>query len=260
MSEQKILKDSPSTTSSPVSADGPSASPSLDGPPTDPSGPEVAPASPSAQQGRVPESATSATFGPSSNASSASAALQRSLESRLSARLDGLGSREYKLTSKHWDMEWGEPMWARRASTRRTSAKDSGGAPSRSGWQTPKGTGGGNVSRGHGRKNELLAEGEAKAAGWTLAGWLSPTAQEAGNKNSSFAKRNADRGLHCCPSLESQAAKATLGEATSGGPAKTASTDGSQPDLTKLRLNPAFSLWLMGYPRVWAKVGQATLP
>jgi hypothetical protein len=35
--------------------------------------------------------------------------------------------------------------------------------------------------------------------------WLTPTAQQFGNKEGSFVKRNGDRGEHCHPGLESQA-------------------------------------------------------
>lgn len=72
-----------------------------------------------------------ATSGPSFEILSPSANLQQSLGNRLRRALDVNGSAEYALTWKHWDMLWGPPICALRASARRTSDKDC------SGWATP---------------------------------------------------------------------------------------------------------------------------
>jgi hypothetical protein len=71
------------------------------------------------------------TSGPPSAASSPSAALQSSLESKLRAVLGENGSPEYEVTWKRWAMLSGPPICALRASVRRTS--DSG----YTGWPTP---------------------------------------------------------------------------------------------------------------------------
>lgn len=134
----------------------------------------------------------SATSGLFSENLSASAVLQRSLESRLLQRMAAFGSMEYALTWKRWDMPSGPPICALRASTRRTSGKDCGG------WPTP-------TSVDRVRNEETMAKciafrkrnanqntvplylGEVAA----MAGWQSPTAQV----SSSGRKRNGKANL-----------------------------------------------------------------
>src|SRR5687768_1089851 len=94
----------PPATSSPVSADGLTLFPSQDGSQLALFGQHPALANPSARRANGKAKPTSATCGPSSEPLSPSAALQRSLESRLRARLDVNGSPEYALTWKSWDM------------------------------------------------------------------------------------------------------------------------------------------------------------
>ena len=106
------------------SADGLWLSDLQDGPRTRKSGPGVAPASLSVQPGKEKEPPTSDICGLNFSDSSPSAALQRSLESKLRQRLDVNGSLEYVLTWKHWDMPSGPRIYALRASARRTSDKD----------------------------------------------------------------------------------------------------------------------------------------
>lgn len=78
-------------------------------------------------RGLVPEKAkeqtTNATCGPSSSNSSKSVALQSLLESKLRAKTEGVGSLEYDLTWKHWDMKSGPPICALRASGRKNLSK-----------------------------------------------------------------------------------------------------------------------------------------
>lgn len=101
----------------------------LDGTTDDQSGPAPVPVSHSALPVKAREPLTSDTSGLSSDASSRSAILQSSLESRLRVLLDVNGSQEYGLTWKHWDMESGPPICALRASARRTSDKGCSGWP-----------------------------------------------------------------------------------------------------------------------------------
>jgi len=55
---------------------------------------------------------------------------------------------------------------------------------------------------------------------------------------------------------ESQARKAELGRSASGGGDLQAVVQEMQlPDMTDWKLNPRFSLWLMGYPDAWASCG-----
>jgi len=117
--------------SSQGSAGGPTPCASPAGPWGGPSGLAPALVSPSQVQGKLKDWGTSGTYGPLFCGSSPSASLQSSLESRLKARLAGIGSPGYVLTWKHWDMPSGLPICALRASERPSDGRGSGG------WQTP---------------------------------------------------------------------------------------------------------------------------
>jgi hypothetical protein len=77
---------------------------------------------------------TNDTSGPLFTASSPSAVLQRSLESKLRARMDVNGSPECALTWRALDMPAGPPICQLVQSARRRSATDSGGSQ----WMTPR--------------------------------------------------------------------------------------------------------------------------
>ncbi len=115
----------------PESADGLSPPASLDGPMTTSCGPEVAPASRSVAQAGEAHSLTAVTCGLFGTTSSASANLQSSLESRLKARLHGLGSISFKLTWRPLVTPSGRAYFLLRASAH---PKDATGHGS---WQTP---------------------------------------------------------------------------------------------------------------------------
>ena len=126
MSHRTIYEDIRSVISLLESASGPMRFVKRDGPTTAPSRPDHALASLSAAQASEKGLLTSGTFGHTGSTSSRSAALATSLENRLRAKTDGLGSTLYKLTWKHWDLPSGRQICALRASVRRTSAKDCG--------------------------------------------------------------------------------------------------------------------------------------
>lgn len=126
---QATSKGMPSATSSPGLRGGAKPSKLRASPKISQSGPEAAPASPSQQQGSKRDLATSAISGLSGSVSSGSAALQSSLESRLRANLEGLGSPEYSLTWKHWDIGSRGRICALRAYLRRSRGKDCSGWP-----------------------------------------------------------------------------------------------------------------------------------
>jgi hypothetical protein len=199
--------------SSPVSADGLTLADWLDGPTIGPSGPALAPVSPSPQPASAAGSTTSAIYGPSSTASSRSAALQSWLANRLQAKTASTGSTLYNLTWKDRATPSGHQICALRASVRRTSDNGFGG----SGWLTPSANE--DAAGNPGAKMQPMLGSQAKLAGWPtptsnngtgsgtqgreggenlqtagqLAGWPTPMAgtpaqngnNEAGNNDSS---------------------------------------------------------------------------
>ena len=139
MYDQMSLLDSPSATSSPALESGASPCAPAASRIANLSGPDPALASLSARQAKEMGLLTSGTFGHTSTTSSASAALQRSLESRLRARTQCLGSTLYTLTWKPWVTPSGRSRSRLRASVGRTSATASTGVVSLpvSPWVTP---------------------------------------------------------------------------------------------------------------------------
>ena len=216
--------------SSLASADGPTRCASPDGQAIGRSGP--APVHVSRFRARDAGRAmpTNDTSGPLFTASSPSAALQRSLENRLRARMGANGSPEYALTWKHWDMPAGPPICALRASARRTSGSGF------SGWPTPTAQDNAQVA------GQYATNGTTLAGAARLLGWATPRARDAKGNGVSIAR--AARGT--ADSLDLQC--------------KTISRNGTAPlsalsarmDRRALPLNPRFSLWLQGYPVMWA--------
>jgi hypothetical protein len=286
----------------------------LDGRKIDPVGRDRALVSHSALPEKERGLQTSGTFGPLFAGLSLSADLQRSLENRLRQRMEGLGSPEYELTWKQWDIGSEPPICAQRASGRRISGKDCGG------WQSP------NVVDATGRqytypsgdhtKPFLCLPGQAQAAGWvtpqakdfrsgqekrwsekihavslndqvTVAGWKTPhasdgeggvmeiregtaghyklrdTAHLAGRPTvtAQDAENNAGPSQFSRNSLPlNTAVVAWTSSGPSGGPAGMENIGEFLPDGWKMpengKLNPRFSLWLMGYPEEWAFSGE----
>lgn len=154
MSKEATSKDSSSAIFSPEPAPGRTLFDSPAGPTTCPSGPQAAPAHHSVPPARkrtarlaaeewsrtqdklasllassagTNGSRTSDTYGPSFYGSSRSADHQSSLESRLQALMDSLGSPEFEVRWKQRDTPLGPPICAARGSARRTSDSGSGG-------------------------------------------------------------------------------------------------------------------------------------
>lgn len=125
--------DIPSAISSQASADGHMPCGLLDGQMTGQCGQDHARASHSVPQERAAASETTAIYGPHSAGSSASAALQRSLESKLQARLGLNGSTLYRLTWKIRATPSRRLISALRASALHTSGSAYGGLPTPSG-------------------------------------------------------------------------------------------------------------------------------
>jgi len=126
-----ISTDIPSVTSSPESESGLTPCAKPDGQTIDQCGQDPVPANLSARQAKAAGLMTSGTYGQPSTTSSISADLSRSLESRLQAKTDLLGSTLYKLTWKVRVTPLGRSIPALRASVRRTLDSDS------TGWVTP---------------------------------------------------------------------------------------------------------------------------
>ena len=168
MYDPQTFEDLPSVTSSPVSASGATHCAVQVGQMIDLFGREAALANLSAQQAKAMGFLTSGIFGPTSTGSLNSAALQQSVESKLQARTQTLGSTLYKLTWKPWVTESGRLRSRLRASVGRTSETDSTGWPTATANDSEKR---GNVVFRPGAPNGLNAVA-------TLAGWPTPRASE----------------------------------------------------------------------------------
>jgi hypothetical protein len=271
-----------SATSSPASADGVGRCSWLAGQQTDLFGQAVVPASLSARQAKALGLLTSGTFGPRSSTSSASAALQSSLASKLPARTDSLGSTLYRLTWKERVTPSGRRICALRASAPRTSDSDSTGWPAPAardwkgatlerwgdnarplnevavlaGWPTPvvnDATGSDYAySQGNHDKVTLKLGGTAKLAGWPTA--TTPS----GGRPVSIEKmditgRTKDGKKHTA-SLEHAVKFVGQARLTASGEMLIGSTAGMESGGV---LNPAHSRWLQGYSREWCDCGVA---
>ena len=174
--------DSPNAISSPASASGPSRFDAPVGPMTVPSGLAPALVNLSARQARALHLLTSGTSGPHSSTSSASAALQSSLVSRLQADLQPTGSTLYRLTWKAWVLPSGRSLSRLRASVRRTSET------ALTGWVTP-------TTRDHKDTPGMVAQRDGAdrvdqlPRQAYLAGWGTPTASTPGGT----AEQSLDR-------------------------------------------------------------------
>jgi len=129
------------------------------------------------------------------------------------------------------------------------------------GFDTPRGTGGGNISRGHDRKNELLLALQAKACGWQTTK-AKPGKYQYGNGNHDNVCLNlagqVELAGYGTPKTitggpESAARKPELGREESGGGDLQAHVLTLLPPMDGWILNPRFSLWLMGFPPIWFK-------
>lgn len=236
-SSPKMLGAIPRPISSQESGGGLTVCGVQDGPTTDLFGQEAVPVSPSAQPGKDGGRLMSATCGLIGFLLSESASLQQSLESRLMRQLDGAGSTLFSLTWKRKATPAGRPYFQLVASGRRTSGNDCGS------WATP------NAAVPGGTPDQALKRKEKHSCGQSvtvldhqvqqLASWSTPNGDDA---------NNVTRASGNFQSLARQSQ--TTGPILSGSPARTESRG---------QLNPRFSLWLMGYPEVWAECAPAPL-
>jgi hypothetical protein len=164
MSDLMTCEVTTSAISSPGSVSGRTRFDALDGLTIDLFGPVPVRANLSPRQAKELGLMTSGTSGLRGTGSSASAALQSSLESRLRARLSSLGSTLYTLTWKRWTTPSGVSRFRLRASAPRTSGTG------RTGWPTPLAS----DARGSAGVGNAELPNVAK-----LAGWPTPTAGNA---------------------------------------------------------------------------------
>jgi len=184
MLEPVILPDTCSAISSPALAAGAAPCALPDGPTTDLFGRAVAPASPSAPLARKKAPLMIDTSGLSGSISSASAALESSLVSRLKQRLTTDGSILFNLIWKVKATPAGRQVYRLRASGRRISDNDCGSWPT--GWASPRATDpkcGGNYTEN--------CEGKDLPKDASLAAWPTPNTME-GGQTSRGGKRKGE--------------------------------------------------------------------
>lgn len=236
--EPTTCGDTHSATSSPASQSGPTPCASPDGQTTGQSGQGVAPAKDSRQRARAKGLTTLATSGLIGCDSSASAALQSSLESNLTKLLDSDGSILYSMKWKQKVTPLGRRYIQLAARARLTSGNDS--ISVLQGWPTPNTPSGG--------PNTRSTEGGygALSADVALTGWATPRSVSAGHSTG-----NPERAQDGKSRLEDQVFLAQLTASGPGPIGYLLGPNGWETHPASGQLNAAHSRFLMGLPPIW---------
>lgn len=244
------LKDSLKSTCLQVSEVGPVLCASQDGRTTAQYGPQAAHANLSARQAKENNLMMSGTYGPPFIGLQASNALSLYLANSLQAKMQKSGSTLYKLTWKVWAMPSGRRRFRLRASVRRIYGSVL------TGWPTPTAS---NTKNAYQDAEKVIAR---KLAGRQsnlqdfacLAGWPTPAARDGKGGYQGGRMRN---GKLSTDTLDVTAQIAGPARLTDSGDLLTGSfaemESGGQ-------LNPALSLWLMGFPPEWENYAPAETP
>jgi hypothetical protein len=228
-SKQTTLKDSLSVTSSQELVDGVTHSNWQDGIQLDLFGQEVRHANHSQSQETTKASQTNDTLHQSSQSLSPSASLQSYLENKLAQQLGQDGSTIYKLTwkKKVTPQQWSYCQLA--ASAPRTKENDCSSYP------TPTASTGGASKNPDNPRG--VNGGNPLATAASLVPYPTPSTQDNPQvRGEGAAANHPSRGT------------------TLGGAARLLNAEMENKD--QYRLNPRFSLWLMGFPIEWAYCGE----
>jgi hypothetical protein len=273
----------PSATSSPGSGSGATHCGARAGRTTDLRGRDPALANLSPRQAKAAGLMTSGICGPISTISSSSAALQSSLESRLRARTQSLGSTLFTLTWKPWVTPSGRSRSRLRASAPRTSGTGC------TGWASPKASGReDDLEKFRARQARTKERWPDKGMGVPLdiqaqlavRHWPTPRAEDAESSGARLGRGIADTLTavsrlagwpttttrdYRCPNAKPWAERGggKKGEQLNNAAAhlldfgpETPSGSGAATGVGG-RLNADFSRWLMGLPAAWQQVAPA---